>query len=50
MLRNHLESQLIDYKETRSVTWENIRNCNGLRHLVKVRINHLGQIIKVGEY
>ena len=49
VFRHHLESQLIDKKETRGITWERISSCNGLKRLVKVQINHLGNIVKVGE-
>ncbi|GGZ61656.1 type II CRISPR RNA-guided endonuclease Cas9 [Mesonia mobilis] len=48
--RHHLETQLIDHKKTRTITWENIRSCNGLKNLVKIRLNHLGEIVQVGEY
>ena len=50
MFRHHLETQLIDNKETRGITWENIRSCGGLQGIVKVRINHIGDIVGVGEY
>ena len=49
VFRHHLESQLIDKKETLGITWERIQSCNGLKRLVKVQINHLGNIVKVGE-
>ena len=48
--RHHLETQLLDLKVTREMTWENIRSCNGLKSIVKIRINHLGKIVHVGEY
>ena len=48
--RHHLETQLIDHKKARTITWENIRSCNGLKNLVKIRLNHLGEIVQVGEY
>lgn len=49
MFRHHLATQLIDKAETRGRTWENIRSCGGLEGIVKVRINHLGKIVQVGE-
>lgn len=48
--RHHLETQLLDLKVTREMTWENIRSCNGLKSIVKIRINHLGKIVHVGEH
>jgi len=50
MFRHHLESQLIDENMTRSITWENIRTPLNLFSLVKVRTNHLGEIVSIGEY
>ena len=50
MFRHHLETELIDLKETRGITWENIRSTEPLRNLIKVRINHIGEIVHLGEY
>ena len=50
MFRHHLETELIDLKETRGVTWENVRSTEPLRNLVKVRVNHIGEIVHIGEY
>lgn len=48
--RNHLETILNDNSLTRKTTWENIRSTNNLKGLIKVRINHLGKIVHIGEY
>jgi CRISPR-associated endonuclease Csn1 len=48
--RHHLESTLGDVKSLQDITWKRIRNANGLRNCVKVRVNHIGQIVSVGEY
>ena len=50
MFRHHLETTVEDKKELRDMTWINIRNCEGLRNIIKVRVNHIGQIVAVGEY
>lgn len=48
--RHHLETELIDVKQTRAITWESIRSTEPLRNLVKVRLNHIGKIVQIGEY
>ena len=47
--RHHLETTIKDTSSTlRGVTW--IRCSKGLDAIVKVRVNHIGQIVSVGEY
>lgn len=48
--RHHLETSVEDKKELKGIAWKNIRTPEGLGELVKVRVNHLGQIVSVGEY
>ncbi len=50
MFRHHLETDVEEKKELVKIAYINIRNCNSLNELIKVRINHIGQIVKVGEY
>lgn len=50
MFRHHLETELNDDKKTRGVTWENIRSTTPLRDIIKVRLNHIGEIVQVSEY
>ena len=50
MFRHHLETTLEDKKELKNMSFINIRSSNGVKGIKKVRINHLGQIVKVGEY
>ncbi len=47
--RHHLETQLINRNETKEVTYYNIRSLLRLEGLIKVRLNHLGNIVEVGE-
>ena len=48
--RHHLETNVEDRKETMGMTWKRIRTLNSLTGVVKVRVNHIGQIVAVGEY
>lgn len=49
--RHHLESTINqNQKELMDITWKRIRSLPGLNGAVKVRINHIGQIVAVGEY
>ena len=36
--------------DLRKLCWRRIQSPNGLKGIVKIRINHVGQIVKVGEY
>jgi CRISPR-associated endonuclease Csn1 len=48
--RHHLETSIEDTKELRDVTWKRITNLALLNGVVKVRIDHIGRIVAVGEY
>jgi len=56
MFSHHLETQVMsnedlkNKKELKDVVYSSIRSTEGLRGLVKVRINHIGNIVHVGEY
>lgn len=50
MFRHHLETNVDEDKRLRGVAWELIQTPSKLENIVKVRINHVGQIVKVGEY
>ncbi|MCF0187445.1 MAG: type II CRISPR RNA-guided endonuclease Cas9, partial [Bacteroidaceae bacterium] len=47
--RHHLETMLIDDKKLQDITWKRL-SIKWLNGVVKVRINHLGKIVSVGEY
>jgi len=47
--RHHLETMLVDNSKTKGITWKRIQSISQMQKVVKVRINHLGQIVKVGE-
>lgn len=48
--RHHYETTVDDKKELKDVAYKQIKSLPPLDKVVKVRINHLGQIVKVGEY
>ena len=48
--RHHLEATLNNEKALQETTWKRITNLNKLEGVVKVRINHIGRIVAVGEY
>ena len=49
--RHHLETSVADFSsQLKKVTWTDFRSSKGLESIVKVRINHIGQIVSVGEY
>ncbi|MCQ2300740.1 MAG: type II CRISPR RNA-guided endonuclease Cas9 [Bacteroidales bacterium] len=50
VFRLHLETMLVDEKALANLTWKRLLNPQKLEGVVKVRLNHLGQIVQVGEY
>ena len=50
VFRHHLETTVEDKKELQNKTWIRISACEGVRDIVKVRVNHIGQIVAIGEY
>ncbi|MCD8290609.1 MAG: type II CRISPR RNA-guided endonuclease Cas9 [Prevotella sp.] len=49
VFRHHLETTVENVKELRNTTWKRINNANNLKGAVKVRLNHIGQIVSIGE-
>jgi CRISPR-associated endonuclease Csn1 len=48
--RHHLET-IVNYdRDLFGITWKRIKSLPWLRGIVKVRVNHIGQIVSVGEY
>jgi CRISPR-associated endonuclease Csn1 len=47
--RHHLETNVEDNSKLKGITWKR-EGLIGINNIVKVRLNHLGAIIKVGEY
>ncbi len=50
VFRHHLETNVDENPELRGLAWERIQTVDKLDGFVKVRINHLGQIVDIGEY
>ena len=50
VFRHHLETTLNDIEKLREKTWKRINSIESIDGIVKVRINHIGQIVSVGEY
>ncbi len=48
--RHHLESKILDLKELNEITFIRKRNPKSISNIIKVRTNHLGEIIAIGEY
>ena len=48
--RHHLETTVDESKELKGITWKRIQSLSIMDKIVKVRVNHIGQIIAVGEY
>lgn len=48
--RHHLETNVETPKELSGITYKSQLGLKGIVGIVKVRINHLGQIVAVGEY
>lgn len=47
--RHHLETDVEDRSELKGITWKR-EGLSGIEGIVKVRLNHLGKIVQVGEY
>ncbi|TRX36918.1 type II CRISPR RNA-guided endonuclease Cas9 [Flavobacterium sp. ZT3R18] len=47
--RHHLETTVEDKKELKDISFKRL-GINGINNITKVRINHLGQIVQLGEY
>ena len=47
--RHHLETTVEDKSELKGITWKRI-GTKALVGIVKVRVNHIGKIVQVGEY
>ncbi|MFC0426396.1 type II CRISPR RNA-guided endonuclease Cas9 [Chryseobacterium scophthalmum] len=50
MFRHHLETAVEEMQQLKDVAYISIRSTNPLGNIVKVRLNNLGDIVKIGEY
>ena len=49
VFRHHLETMIDDKKELKDIAFKSIKSLSYFEKIIKVRINHIGQIVKVGE-
>lgn len=50
MFRHHLETTVEDKKELKEMAWKRVQSLEKLENVVKVRVNHIGRIVSIGEY
>ena len=48
--RHHLETSIVEPKELKGITYKPQLGLNGIIGILKVRINHIGKIVSIGEY
>lgn len=48
--RHHLETTVSEPKELKGITYKPQLGLNGIIGILKVRVNHIGKIVSVGEY
>ena len=49
MFRHHLETTKSDRAELKNITFKQYKTLTEFNKIVKVRINHLGRIVSIGE-
>ena len=51
VFRHHLETSIVNTSTSlKGIIWTDFRSSKGLDNIIKVRVNHIGQIVGVGEY
>lgn len=48
--RHHLETTVAEPKELKGITYKPQLGLNGIHGILKVRVNHIGKIVSIGEY
>lgn len=48
--RHHQETSIENDKALRDITWKRVLSTQSMKDVVKVRIDHLGRIVAIGEY
>lgn len=49
VFRHHLETLISDDNDLRNITWKRLNTLDEMKKAVKVRVNHIGKIVAVGE-
>lgn len=50
VFRHHLETVIDDRKELKDIAFKNIKSLPIFNSVIKVRVNHIGKIVSIGEY
>lgn len=50
MFRQHIETNVETIKELRDIAYKHIQSTTHLENIIKIRLNHLGDIVSIGEY
>ena len=50
MFRHHLETNVDNQKILKDIAYKEYSNLDFANYIVKVRVNHIGEIVGVGEY
>ncbi|TKT90941.1 type II CRISPR RNA-guided endonuclease Cas9 [Dyadobacter frigoris] len=50
VFRHHLETSVEEKKALKDVAYKSIKSVSNFENIIKVRVNHIGKIVKVGEY
>lgn len=50
VFRHHLDTTTDSNKKLKDHTWFALKSLEGIKSLIKVRVNHLGEIVDAGEY
>ena len=50
MFRHHLETTVVEVNELKDIAYRSVRSTSPLLNMIKVRLNHLGKIVQLGEY
>jgi CRISPR-associated endonuclease Csn1 len=50
MFRHHLETTVEEVNELKDIAYKSVRSTSPLNGIIKVRTNHLGKIVQLGEY
>ncbi|MDY3979921.1 MAG: type II CRISPR RNA-guided endonuclease Cas9 [Tidjanibacter sp.] len=50
VFRHHLETTVEDNNVLQGITWKRVTSLKNLCNIIKVRVNHIGQIVQIGEY
>jgi hypothetical protein len=48
--KDHFGKEILNKKLSQNVTYKQIKSLQPLEKIIKVRINHIGEIVKVEEY